>query len=47
MKDKKDIIIEAAIGLFAQKGFTSTSIHEIAKASNIQKELSPSLQIKG
>lgn len=37
MKDKERVIIETAIKLFAQKGFTNTSIQEIAVESGISK----------
>ena len=37
MKSKDTIIIESAIKLFAQKGFNSTSIQEIATESGISK----------
>lgn len=37
MKEKEKVIIEAAIKLFAQKGFTSTSIQEIANESGMSK----------
>lgn len=37
MKEKEKIIIEEAIKLFAQKGFASTSIQEIATNSGISK----------
>lgn len=37
MKEKEKIIIEAAIKLFASKGFTSTSINEIVTESGISK----------
>jgi AcrR family transcriptional regulator len=35
--DKKSLIIESAIKLFARKGFSSTSIQEIASESGISK----------
>jgi AcrR family transcriptional regulator len=37
MKEKEKVIIEAAIKLFAAKGFGSTSIQEIASESGISK----------
>ena len=37
MKDKEKNIIESAIKLFAQKGYSSTSIQEIATESGISK----------
>lgn len=37
MKDKKELIIESAIPLFAAKGYESTSIQEIVDASGISK----------
>lgn len=37
MSDKRTVLIEAAMRLFASKGFHSTSIQEIAKESGISK----------
>lgn len=37
MKSKEKIIIEEAVKLFSRKGFSTTSIQEIAKASGISK----------
>ncbi len=37
LKDKDKLIIETAIKLFAQKGFTNTSIQEIANETGISK----------
>ncbi|MBD8070831.1 TetR/AcrR family transcriptional regulator [Bacillus sp. PS06] len=37
MKEKDKVIIETAIKLFAQKGYTTTSIQEIAAESGISK----------
>lgn len=37
MMDKKDVILRAAISLFAQKGYHATSMQEIAEASGVAK----------
>ncbi|MEH7073318.1 TetR/AcrR family transcriptional regulator [Neobacillus drentensis] len=37
MTEKEQVILKSAIKLFAQKGFSSTSIQEIATESNISK----------
>ncbi len=37
MDDKKRVIIEAAVKLFAEKGFNATAVQEIADQSNISK----------
>lgn len=39
MHNTKDKILEAALNLFAQKGFSGTSINDIAQAANTQKSL--------
>ncbi|MCY8280477.1 TetR/AcrR family transcriptional regulator, partial [Bacillus inaquosorum] len=37
MKEKEKLIIETALKLFAQKGYNSTSVQEIAKECKISK----------
>ena len=39
MKDTKDRIIEAAIKLFAEKGFDGTSVDEISKLAKVNKAM--------
>jgi AcrR family transcriptional regulator len=37
--DKKGLFIQAAIDLFAQKGFTGTSVRDIGKAAGVNISL--------
>ena len=37
--DKRELLIQAAIDLFAQKGFTETSVRDIGKAAKVNTSL--------
>ena len=37
--DKRELLIQAAVDLFAQKGFTGTSVRDIGKAAKVNTSL--------